>query len=200
YYQECGVRVKYMHSDIDTIRRTEIVRDLRKGCFDVLVGINLLREGLDLPEVSLVAILDADREGFLRSTTSLIQTCGRAARNVDGRVLMYADKVTGSMRIALDEMARRREKQQAYNQEHGITPETIRKEIREILESVHEQDYAPLPDKDGDHEAVDLARVGKEIDRLTRLMNEASAELRFEEAADHRDRIRSLQELELRFR
>ena len=200
YYQECGVRVKYMHSDIPTIQRTEIVRDLRKGLFDVLVGINLLREGLDMPEVSLVAILDADREGFLRSTTSLIQTCGRAARNVDGRVLMYGEKVTRSMQTALDEMARRRERQLEYNREHGITPETIRKEIRDILGSVYEQDYTPVPDPDGEKETVDLARVGKEIDRLTRLMNEASAELRFEEAAGHRDHIRSLQELELRYR
>ena len=200
YFQECGVRVKYMHSDIATIERTEIVRDLRKGSFDVLVGINLLREGLDLPEVTLVAILDADREGFLRSTTSLIQTCGRAARNVDGRVIMYADQVTGSMQQALDEMSRRREMQRTYNQEHGITPQTIKKGIRDILESVYEQDYAPVPALDVPADSVDLRKIGREIQRLTREMNAASAELRFEQAAEFRDRIRTLEELELRFR
>ncbi len=201
YYLECGIRVKYMHSDIDTIQRTEIVRDLRKGTFDVLVGINLLREGLDIPEVSLVAVLDADREGFLRSTTSLIQTCGRAARNADGFVVLYGDRETASMRAALDEMNRRRERQAAYNVEHGITPTTIKKGIRDILETIYEKDYAPIPDVDENViEDLDLAALTKEIDRLTRQMRDAAAELKFEEAAQIRDRIRSLQELELRFR
>ncbi|MBI4881919.1 MAG: excinuclease ABC subunit UvrB [Planctomycetes bacterium] len=201
YYLECGVRVKYMHSDVDTIARTELVRDLRKGVFDVLVGINLLREGLDLPEVSLVAVLDADREGFLRSTTSLIQTCGRAARNVAGKVILYADQVTRSMRDALDEMNRRRARQEEYNRAHGITPASVKKGIRDILESVYEQDYAPLPAADGgEAEALDLARIGREIERLRGRMREAAAALRFEEAAQLRDRIKALQELELRFR
>ena len=200
YYRECGVRVKYMHSDIATIERTEIVRDLRQGSFDVLVGINLLREGLDLPEVCLVAILDADREGFLRSTTSLVQTCGRAARNVDGRVIMYAEQVTGSMQRALDEMNRRRKKQLDYNREQGITPQTIKKRIRDILESVYEQDYATVPLLESAGEALDLKKVGREIERLTREMHAASAELRFEQAAELRDRIRALEELELRYR
>ncbi len=201
YYLECGVRVKYMHSDVDTIARTELVRDLRKGVFDVLVGINLLREGLDLPEVSLVAVLDADREGFLRSTTSLIQTCGRAARNVAGTVILYADQVTRSMQDALDEMNRRRARQEEYNRAHGITPATVKKGIRDILASVYEQDYAPLPAAAGGAtEELDLARVGREIEQLRRCMHEAAAALRFEEAADLRDRIKALQELELRFR
>ena len=201
YYLECGLRVKYMHSDIDTIERTELVRDLRKGVYDVMVGINLLREGLDIPEVALVAVLDADREGFLRSTTSLVQTCGRAARNAEGRVLMYADKETDSMRAALAEMTRRRTIQQAYNEEHGITPQTIQKGIRDILESIYEKDYTPLPDVDEvDVEDVDVKKLAREIESLTRKMREAAADLNFEEAADLRDRIRALQELELRYR
>ena len=201
YYLECGLRVKYLHSDIDTIERTELVRDLRKGLFDVMVGINLLREGLDIPEVGLVAVLDADREGFLRSTTSLVQTCGRAARNVDGRVLMYADKETDSMRAALAEMTRRRAIQKAYNEKHGITPQSIKKAIRDILDSGFENDYAPLSDVEGaDTESVDVKKVAKQIDALTRSMREAANDLNFEEAADLRDRIRALQELELRYR
>src|SRR5438876_1191228 len=141
YYQELGVRVRYLHSDIETLERVQILRDLRRGEFDVLVGINLLREGLDLPEVSLVAILDADKEGFLRSAGSLIQTSGRAARNVDGRVIMYADKVTDSMRTAMNEMDRRRTRQAAFNEEHGITPQSIVKQIDAVMSSVYERDY-----------------------------------------------------------
>ena len=144
YYQELGVKVRYLHSDIDTLERIQILRDLRRGEFDVLVGINLLREGLDLPEVSLVAILDADKEGFLRSGGSLIQTVGRAARNVNGRAIMYADKMTDSMRLAIGETERRRTIQEAYNQEHGITPASIVKSIDEVMSSIYERDYVTV--------------------------------------------------------
>ena len=201
YYVECGVRVKYMHSDIDTIERTELVRDLRKGVYDVMVGINLLREGLDIPEVSLVAVLDADREGFLRSTTSLVQTCGRAARNANGRVILYADKETDSMKAAMAEMDRRRERQLAYNEEHGITPQTIQKGIRDILDSIYEKDYVDLPEPDDQEvDGVDVKKIAREIAKLEKEMKEASNDLRFEEAAKLRDRIRGLQALELRYR
>ena len=202
YYQELGVRVRYLHSDIDTIERMQILRSLRLGEFDVLVGINLLREGLDLPEVSLVAILDADKEGFLRSTRSLIQTCGRAARNIEGRVLMYADQVTRSMQACMDETERRRTKQLAYNQENGITPETVKKGMRTILESIAEKDYVTppvvaetLPDYGGD-----LKQIPKLIKKMHKEMLAAAKELDFEKAAALRDQIKQLEDAELKLR
>ncbi|HKJ84090.1 MAG TPA: excinuclease ABC subunit UvrB [Mariprofundaceae bacterium] len=191
YLNDLGMRVRYLHSDIDTVERMEILRDLRLGAFDILVGINLLREGLDLPEVALVTIFDADKEGFLRSERSLIQTIGRAARNADGRVILYADKVTDSMRRAMDETQRRRDKQLAYNAEHGITPQTVKKEIQDILGSIYELDYAHIP------EVAEPIPAGPEevkarIDELDRLMYEAAADLRFEDAARYRDELESL--------
>jgi excinuclease ABC subunit B len=198
YYQELGVKVRYLHSDIDTLERVEILRDLRRGVFDVLVGINLLREGLDLPEVSLVAILDADKEGFLRSSGALIQTSGRAARNINGRVIMYADVVTESMRSAITETERRRTRQLAYNEEHGITPTSIIKSIDAVLSSVYERDYAPVPAvKD---EALGFrteAELNAHIAGLEKEMKAASANLDFERAAGLRDRIRTLRTREL---
>ncbi|MCA1585752.1 MAG: excinuclease ABC subunit UvrB [Acidobacteria bacterium] len=198
YYQELGVKVRYLHSDIDTLERVEILRDLRRGLFDVLVGINLLREGLDLPEVSLVAILDADKEGFLRSSGALIQTSGRAARNVHGRVIMYADAMTASMRAAMNETERRRALQQAYNDEHGITPTSIVKSIDDVLSSVYERDYAPIPDA---REERLPFRTQAELDRhlagLDKEMKAAAANLDFERAAALRDTIRSLRTREL---
>ena len=189
YYHELGVRVRYLHSDIDTLERVEILRDLRRGGFDVLVGINLLREGLDLPEVSLVAVLDADKEGFLRSGGSLIQTAGRAARNVSGRVIMYADTVTDSMRMAMHETERRRTLQAAYNEAHGITPTTIVKDIEGVLSSVYERDYGEAPALDtGDSPEDPAARLAD----LERQMKQAAADLDFEAAAAFRDRIAAL--------
>ena len=198
YYQELGVRVRYLHSDIDTLERVEILRDLRRGTFDVLVGINLLREGLDLPEVSLVAILDADKEGFLRSAGSLIQTSGRAARNVNGTVIMYADAETNSMRNALAEMSRRRERQQAYNLENGITPQSIVKQIDGVLSSVYERDYMPVPEV---AEPKTMFSTQEElhalISSLQKDMRAAAVNLEFEGAAALRDRIHKLQMHEL---
>jgi excinuclease ABC subunit B len=196
YLHENGVRVRYMHSDIDTIERIEIIRDLRLGAFDVLVGINLLREGLDIPECALVAILDADKEGFLRSETSLVQTIGRAARNVDGKVILYADQITGSMRRAMDETTRRREKQQLYNQENNITPETIKRGVADILGSVYEQDHVTV-----DIGLADAPAIGHNLQAtvadLERRMREAAADLDFETAARLRDEIKRLHAVEL---
>ncbi len=196
YYQELGVKVRYLHSDIDTLERIQILRDLRRGEFDVLVGINLLREGLDLPEVSLVAILDADKEGFLRSGGSLIQTVGRAARNVNGRALMYADRITVSMRYALDETTRRRTIQEAYNQEHGITPASIVKSIDEVMSSVYERDYLTVAKEPGD-EFRTQAELDTYVARLHTQMKSAAANLEFEKAAGLRDRIKQLRSRDL---
>ena len=188
YLTNYGIKVRYMHFDVDTIERMELIRDLRLGEFDVLVGINLLREGLDIPEVSLVAILDADKEGFLRSETSLIQTIGRAARNARGQVIMYADEVTGSMERAITETYRRREKQMKYNEEHGIVPETIKKDVREILE---------ISSKDNIQERVAKRRLSEReknelIDKLSKEMRAAAQLLEFEHAAYLRDQIEKI--------
>ena len=197
YYQELGVRVRYLHSDIDTLERVEILRDLRRGEFDVLIGINLLREGLDLPEVSLVAILDADKEGFLRSAGSLIQTSGRAARNVNGRVLMYADTMTQSMRTAIAETDRRRHVQEAYNAEHGITPASIVKQIDDVLSSVYERDYMAVPAPEAAPGFRTQAELDAHVAGLERHMRDAAANLDFERAATLRDRIKGLKRQEL---
>jgi len=198
YYQELGVRVRYLHSDIDTLERVEILRDLRRGEFDVLVGINLLREGLDLPEVSLVAILDADKEGFLRSAGSLIQTSGRAARNVNGRVIMYADNETNSMRIAISETSRRRAIQSAYNEEHGITPQSIVRAIDAVMSSVYERDYlTPAATIDGTERFHNQQQLDAHLDKLQAQMKAAAANLDFEKAAALRDDIKRLRNPEL---
>jgi len=193
YLNNLGLNVRYLHSDINTVERMEILRDLRLGVFDVLIGINLLREGLDLPEVALVAIFDADKEGFLRSERSLTQTIGRAARNVEGYVILYADKITNSMRRAIDETERRREKQIAYNVQHDITPTTVRSEIKDILGSVYEMDYGHIPEV-AEPEPLSLEQRQTRIHELERLMTEAAADLRFEDAASHRDEILTLQQ------
>ncbi|MBI5115205.1 excinuclease ABC subunit UvrB [Candidatus Poribacteria bacterium] len=198
YYQEVGVRVRYLHSDIATIERFEIIRDLRRGLFDVLIGINLLREGLDIPEVSLVAILDADKEGFLRAEKSLIQTIGRAARNLNGSVLMYADKMTDSMRKAIDETNRRRKTQAEFNTKHKITPKTVVKAMPEVLTSVYEADYVTVPiAAESAADYVASGELPKMLADLKREMKEAAEKLEFERAAGLRDRIRELQQLEL---
>jgi excinuclease ABC subunit B len=192
YLREQGVKVKYLHSDIDTLERTEIVRDLRMGVFDVLVGINLLREGLDIPEITLVAILDADKEGFLRSETSLVQTIGRAARNSEGRVIMYADTITGSMDRAIRETNRRREIQDAYNQEHGITPTTIKKAVRDLISTVNEDETQERKRTEKDVESMTKKELNAEISKYTKKMNTAAAELNFEMAAQYRDKLKEL--------
>ncbi len=196
YLREHGVKVRYLHSDIESLERIEIIRSLRKGEFDVLVGINLLREGLDLPEVSLVAILDADKEGFLRSERSLIQTFGRTARNVNGSVILYADKMTDSMKRAMSETSRRRKLQAAYNKKNGITPETIKKKISDVLHSIYEADYPVLPAPEGEEE-VALEDIPKTVERLRREMIGAAKRLEFERAAEIRDRISALEKRSL---
>ena len=194
YMREVGIRVKYLHSDIDTLERAEIIRDMRLDVFDVLVGINLLREGLDIPEISLVAILDADKEGFLRSETSLIQTGGRAARNAEGHVLMYADSITDSMAAAIEETKRRREIQQAYNEEHNITPTTIKKAVRDLI-SISQAAESAAADRVKDPESMDERELKQLAKELTKKMHQAAAELNFEEAASLRDQMIEIKKL-----
>ncbi len=194
YMREVGIRVKYLHSDIDTLERAEIIRDMRMDVFDVLVGINLLREGLDIPEITLVAILDADKEGFLRSETSLIQTVGRAARNSEGHVIMYADMITDSMRKAIEETNRRRQIQQKYNEEHGITPTTIKKAVRDLI-AISKAAQADSKTFEKDPESMDAKELGKLAKELQKKMNQAAAELNFEEAAVLRDRMLKIKKM-----
>jgi len=198
YMAELNIRVRYMHSDTETLERIELMRALRAGDYDVLVGINLLREGLDIPEVALVAILDADKEGYLRSETSLVQTCGRAARNLSGRVIMYADKTTGSMQRAIDEMSRRRARQLEYNKEHDITPRSIEKNIPSLLESIHEQDYIPIPKAAEDADMyITTMDINKTINQLRKSMKQAAMKMEFEKAAQYRDRIAALEKRQI---
>jgi len=197
YMHENGLRVKYMHSDIDTLERIEIIRDLRKGIFDILVGINLLREGLDIPECALVAILDADKEGFLRSERSLVQTIGRAARNVDGRVILYADKETESIKKAINETSRRRSIQNKFNKENNITPETIKRDISDILETIYENDHVNIELKDGSSKHLVGDNLNKHIKELKKKMTDYADDLDFEQAAKIRDEIKILENNEL---
>lgn len=191
YMKEVGIRVKYLHSDIDTLERAQIIRDMRLDVFDVLVGINLLREGLDIPEITLVAILDADKEGFLRSATSLIQTIGRAARNAEGHVIMYADTITDSMREALDETNRRREIQMKYNEEHGITPQTIKKAVRDLI-SISKVIAKEEVRFEKDPESMTKKELEKLIGEIQKKMQKAAADLNFEAAAELRDKMLEL--------
>ncbi len=199
YYAGLGVKVQYLHSEIHTIERMEIIRDLRLGKFDVLVGINLLREGLDIPEVSLVAILDADKEGFLRSERSLIQTAGRAARNIDGLVILYADTITNSIQRTIDETSRRRKIQTEFNAEHDITPESIRKNINDILSSLAEQDYVTVDSSEKQRSEIRVDQIPGTIKKLTKEMFAAAKNLEFEKAAEIRDQIRDLERTALKF-
>ncbi|HIJ78071.1 MAG: excinuclease ABC subunit UvrB [Desulfobulbaceae bacterium] len=201
YYEKLGVQVRYLHSDIKTLQRMELIRDLRRGDYQVLVGINLLREGLDIPEVSLVAVLDADKEGFLRSERSLIQTCGRAARNVQGKVILYGDVITGSMRQTIEVTARRRQIQAAYNEEHGITPRTIKSSIKDIMETVYEQDYVTVELAAAESAPVfkNLGELRSEMKELEKEMLAAARELAFEDAARLRDQLKKLKEMELQW-
>ena len=194
YERGCCIRVKYLHSDIDTLERTEIIRDMRLDVFDVLVGINLLREGLDIPEITLVAILDADKEGFLRSETSLIQTIGRAARNSEGHVIMYADTMTESMQLAIDETQRRREIQMQYNKEHGITPKTIQKSVRDLI-SISKKVAAEELKMEKDPESMSRKELEKLVRDLEKQMKKAAAELNFEAAAELRDKLIDLKKM-----
>ena len=195
YMKEAGVKVRYLHSDIDTLERLEIIRDLRMDVFDVLVGINLLREGLDIPEVSLVAILDADKEGFLRSETSLIQTIGRAARNSNGHVIMYADVMTDSMKRAIEETARRRNIQQEYNELHGIVPKTIKKKVHDVIQATKAVDEKTKKGLDKDPESMSIDELKKYIKKLDKEMKMAASDLHFEKAAALRDEIINLKKM-----
>jgi excinuclease ABC subunit B len=196
YYTDVGVRCRYLHADIDTLERSALIRDLRRGEFDVLIGINLLREGLDLPEVSLVAILDADKEGFLRSEVALVQTIGRAARHVNGRVILYADSVTESMRRAMSETDRRREIQRRYNEENGITPQSVKRNISDLSMAVYEADYVTVP-VGGDGAEYQPDQIPAIVAELEAEMRRASEALEFEKAAQLRDRILAMQDLAL---
>jgi excinuclease ABC subunit B len=198
YLSEHGIKVRYLHSDIDTVERVEIIRDLRLGEFDVLVGINLLREGLDIPEVSLVAVLDADKEGFLRSERSLIQTAGRAARNLNGKVIFYANNMTRSMKAAMGETARRREKQMAFNKAHGIVPKGVSKRIKDIIDGVYDKDEAlrerKAAQEQASYEALSEKQIAKEMKRLEKAMHDSAKNLEFEKAAEFRDQLKKLRE------
>jgi excinuclease ABC subunit B len=198
YLSEHGVKVRYLHSDIDTVERVEIIRDLRLGEFDVLVGINLLREGLDIPEVSLVAVLDADKEGFLRSERSLIQTAGRAARNLNGKVIFYANRVTRSMQVAMDETERRRQKQLAFNEANGIIPKGVSKRIKDIIDGVYDKDEAArerkVAQEQASYEALSEKQILKQMKRLEKSMHDSAKNLEFEKAAEYRDQLRKLRE------
>jgi excinuclease ABC subunit B len=196
YFSDHGIKVRYLHSDIDTVERVEIIRDLRLGKFDVLVGINLLREGLDIPEVSLVAILDADKEGFLRSERSLIQTIGRAARHINGTAILYADRITNSMRLAMGETERRRNKQTLFNQEHGITPRSVQKRVKDLIDGVYNietaQQHLKAAQVQARYDSMSEAQLAREIKAFEKQMHDAAKNLEFEKAAEYRDELKKL--------